>query len=73
MESAESPEWIDWLDRRRHLDSLSPKRKTTQQVATLSHWLARKFAATNPDAVFAFLIRQGNNIVLNYGSNSPGR
>ena len=62
VESAASPEWIDWLDRRKHLDRLFPKRETTQQVATLSHWLARKFAATNPDAVFALLTRQRDSI-----------
>ena len=82
VESAELPEWIDWLDRRGHLDCLFPERETTQQVATLSHWLAKKFAATDPDAVFAFLTKQRGNIsfelwlelawaVGNQDSNTP--
>ena len=52
LESAEFPEWIEWLDRRRHLDTLFADRELSEQERMLASWLSRCFALDHDDALF---------------------
>ena len=52
LESAEFPEWIEWLDRRRHLDTLFEDRELSEQERMLASWLSRCFALDHDDALF---------------------
>ena len=62
VESAQLPEWIDWLDQRGHLDCLFAEEGKVQQKAILSFWLAREFAVAHPDAVFSLIERHRGSI-----------
>ena len=52
LESAEFPGWIEWLDRRRHLDTLFADRELSEQERMLASWLSRCFALDHDDALF---------------------
>ena len=50
--AAESPDWIDWLDRRHHLATLFTDGKLTEQEVMLASWLSRRFALAHDGALF---------------------
>ena len=52
LESAESPEWIEWLDRRGYLIALFGDDKLSDQERMLASWLSRCFALAHDDALF---------------------
>ena len=55
---ASSPEWINWLDERNHLDALFKSENTlNNRESILSWWLAQKFACTSADELFLLIGR----------------
>ena len=52
VESAELPEWIEWLDHRHHLDTLFADSELSEQERMLASWLSRSFALANDGALF---------------------
>ena len=50
--AAESPDWIEWLDRRGHLTALFADRKLSEQERMLASWLSRCFALAHDGALF---------------------
>ena len=59
VDAASSPEWIDWLDARKHLSSLFVAGSLNEQQIMLARWLAARFAAENSDALFSLIRRHG--------------
>ena len=57
VESAELPEWIEWLDGRGQLKRLFNDGDLPEQDAVLCHWLARRFAVKHPDALLSVILR----------------
>ena len=54
-EAASDPKWIDWLDKREHLDALFGNGTLNEQDEILSKWLAEKFAYGHADALFLLI------------------
>ena len=50
--AAESPDWIEWLDRRGLLDALFTDDKLSVQEGMLASWLSRCFALAHDDTLF---------------------
>ena len=50
--AAESPDWIEWLDRRHHLDALFADDKLSVQEGMLATWLSRCFALAHDGVLF---------------------
>ena len=63
VESAELPEWIEWLDRRGYLDALFADGKLIDQERMLAGWLSRCFALAYDDALFRTI--EGHRFRLN--------
>ena len=61
-ESAERPEWIEWLDRRGHLMALFTDGQLSQRDETLLNWLVSGFALTHDGMLFALIGRHGNRL-----------
>lgn len=62
VDVAESPEWIDWLDRRGHLNALFADRDISEQDWRLSRWLVSRFAMEHDSSLFALLQRHGGQL-----------
>ncbi len=58
-DTAESPEWIDWLDRRDYLAALFADSSLKEQEEILAGWLANRFAIAHTDALFTAIRRHG--------------
>ena len=54
-ESAAHLDWIDWLDKRKHLDCLFATEDLQPQDRRLAIWLADKFAICYPNIVFLLI------------------
>ena len=63
--SASSPEWIDWLDKRKHLDALFGSGTRSPPERVLAQWLAERFALRHADELF--LLIAGHNTRLHPG------
>ena len=63
VESAELPEWIEWLDRRGYLAALFADGKLIDQERMLASWLSRCFALAHDDALFRTI--EGHRFRLN--------
>ena len=64
-ETASDPEWIRWLDRRGHLDSLfrpSGPPRLGQRDRHLAWWLAKNFARGHPDRIFHLIVHHGTHM-----------
>ena len=59
VEAASSPEWVDWLDERKHLDGLFGVGEICERDKLLAWWLAQKFAYENADTLFLLIGRHG--------------
>ena len=59
VDTAVSPEWIDWLDQRNHLSSLFAVGSMDDQHTMLARWLAARFVVEHPDALFSLIQRYG--------------
>ena len=62
VSSAESPEWIGWLDRRGRLDSLFADAELSHQEVILVRWLVSSFALTYDHELFALIERHGRRL-----------
>lgn len=62
VKAATSPEWIDWLDRRGHLDPLFADEDLDERNSILSHWIASQFVDEHSDALFQVISRQGGKL-----------
>ena len=61
-EAATSPEWIDWLDRRRYLDALFSGGALTDQDVILADWLAGRFSFTDDDSLLSAIAKHSTKI-----------
>ncbi len=62
-EAASDPKWIDWLDKRGHLDALFGDGTLSEQDQSLSSWLTERFVCDHTDKLF--LLIGEHNIRLN--------
>jgi len=62
VEAAESPEWIDWLDRRNHLAALFGDGELDEQSMMLSNWLVARFATEHAEELFSLIARHGGRL-----------
>ena len=59
---ASSPDWIDWLDKRKHLDALFGSGTLGKQDEMLAQWLAERFAFSCADKLFLLIARHGTHL-----------
>ena len=62
VETAEAPEWIDWLDGRGHLSALFTGGELSQRDQSLVRWLVSRFAIVHDGALFALIARHGRRL-----------
>ena len=55
VDVASSPEWIDWLARKKHLGALFKNGGLSERDTKLAYWLIRKFARTDPNRLFLLI------------------
>ena len=60
--AADLPEWIDWLDARKHLSSLFAAGSLDEQHKMLARWLADRFTVEHQIALFSLLRRYGGHL-----------
>ena len=60
-DAASLPEWIDWLDKRKHLDALFGS-GTLGKHEILAQWLAQRFAFSCADKLFLLIARHGTRL-----------
>ncbi|MBC7284640.1 DUF4020 domain-containing protein [Hoeflea sp.] len=59
LDVARDPEWLRWLDRRKHLDALFGTGDLSERDRVLVWWLAQHFAIEHPDEVFEIVAAHG--------------
>ncbi len=59
---ASSSEWIDWLDRRKHLDALFSSEDLSERDVVLVWWLAQRFAFSCADKLFLLFAQHGTRL-----------
>ncbi|MEY5026623.1 MAG: hypothetical protein RLZZ244_2151 [Verrucomicrobiota bacterium] len=59
LESARDPEWLRWLNRRKHLDALFGTADLGERDRLLALWLAENFAIEHSSEVFAIVAAHG--------------
>ena len=57
-QAATSPEWIDWLSRRRYLDPLFGTDDLSESARELAAWLAENFARDHANKLFLLISQQ---------------
>ena len=62
IEAASDPEWIGWLDQRRHLDSMFQSGELSESQLTLGRWLARAYTSHDPEILFLLIWRHGGRL-----------
>ena len=62
IESAESPEWVEWLAQRGHLTGLFTDGELNEREQTLARWLVSRFAITHDSTLFALMERYGRRL-----------
>lgn len=62
VETAESPEWIEWLERRGYLTALFANGELSQLDQSLVWWLVSRFAITHDRALFALIGQYGHRL-----------
>ena len=60
--AASSPEWIDWLDKRGHLDALFGSGTLSQRDGVLAWWLTERFAHQHADDLFLLIARHDTRL-----------
>ncbi len=63
-DSAETAEWIGWLDNRDHLTALFTGGEPNQRDRILLDWLVSRFTMTHDSTLFALIGRHGNQLNL---------
>ena len=61
-DAASSPEWIDWLDRHKHLDALFSNGNLSKRDVILVWWLAERFTFSCADKLFLLIARHGTHL-----------
>ena len=61
-DAASSPEWIDWLDKRNHLDALFSSGDLNEREVVLVWWLSERFTFTCADKLFLLIARHGTRL-----------
>ena len=61
-DAASSPEWIDWLDKRKYLKALFGTGELDEQEELLVWWLAERFAFSYPDRLFLLISGHGTRL-----------
>ena len=61
-DAASSPEWIDWLDKRKHLDALFSNGNLSKRDVILVWWLAQRFAFSCADKLFLLFAQHGTRL-----------
>ncbi len=61
-DAASSPEWIDWLDKRKHLDALFSNGNLSKRDVILVWWLAERFTFSCADKLFLLIARHGTHL-----------
>ncbi|MBN1516715.1 DUF4020 domain-containing protein [Candidatus Sumerlaeota bacterium] len=56
---ARDPEWLRWLNGRKHLDALFGTADLNERDMLLAEWLAQHFAINHPDEVFEIVATHG--------------
>jgi hypothetical protein len=59
LEVARDPEWLQWLNRRKHLDALFGTADLGERDMLLATWLAQHFAIEHSDEVFELVAAHG--------------
>ena len=62
IESAESPEWVEWLARCGHLAGLFTDGEPNEREQALARWLVSRFAITHDSTLFALMERYGRRL-----------
>lgn len=65
-ESAESAEWVGWLERRGFLDGLFDDTKYREREHELGRWLLRRFASDDAVALFEFIGSRSNRLATGF-------
>ena len=60
--AASSPEWLDWLDKRKHLDALFGSGALSERDVILVWWLAERFAFRYADKLFLLIARHDTRL-----------
>ena len=61
-DAASSPEWIDWLDERKHLNALFRSGDLSERDVVLVCWLADRFAFSYPNRLFLLISGHGTRL-----------
>ncbi len=61
-DAASSSEWIDWLDKRKHLDALFSSGDLSKRDVVLVWWLAQRFAFSCADNLFLLFAPHGTRL-----------
>ncbi|TAL72327.1 MAG: DUF4020 domain-containing protein [Rhodanobacter sp.] len=59
LDAARDPEWLRWLDARKHLDSLFGLANLNERESLLANWLTRNFAVEHPQDVLEIVAAHG--------------
>ena len=59
VQTADKPEWIEWLDSRHYLDRLTSPGKLEEVDSMLATWLAKQFMFSQPERLFDILRHHG--------------
>ena len=62
VETAELPEWVEWLARRGHLSGLFDARELGERDRRLARWLVSRFAVKHDSTLFALIASHGNRL-----------
>jgi hypothetical protein len=62
VQAAVLPQWVEWLDRRGHLDNLFTDNELGERDSIISNWLATRFAAVYSDEFFLTITRHGGRL-----------
>ena len=62
VETAELPEWIDWLDGRGYLTALFADGDLSESDRMLARWLTSRFAMAHDEALFRMIQRHGSRL-----------
>lgn len=62
VNTARSPEWIAWLDNRKHLDALFTSNDLNERDKILAGWLAEHYAIHYPDDLFLIIAKHGMHL-----------
>ena len=65
-DAARSPEWIDWLDKREHLNCLFGTGDLRESQNQLGQWLAQNFARDQADKLFLLIGRHSMRLCPNF-------